>query len=86
MTWAPKKLYWEKNKIPLTLDEYIIHDYTRTKHYHKSNIKIVNDSMSALIRKIGIEKNLLNDSWKFVWITKYNIVFIHIYIEKIFLF
>ena len=32
---------------------------------------IVNDSMAALIKKLGVQLNLIEDNWKFLWVLDY---------------
>tara|TARA_B100000949_G_scaffold233617_1_gene250509 strand:- start:1158 stop:2924 length:1767 start_codon:yes stop_codon:yes gene_type:complete len=40
--------------------------------FFSADIKeIVNDSMSALIKKLGIDLKLIKEAWEFVWITGY---------------
>ena len=39
--------------------------------FSADNKKIVNDSMSALIRQLGTDLKLLKDTWEFIWIIGY---------------
>ena len=39
--------------------------------FSADNKDIVNNSMSALIKNLGIKLNLLSDDWRFVWIQNY---------------
>ena len=63
-TYVPKKLFDMKSKIPLSIEEYFYHSYSRDEDYDKNSILIQNLNEFEILEYVQeFEKNVKNGFW-----------------------